>query len=472
MGNIEIIGGIIASGVLALGAGAWQRLHPYSRLLGYKPQQSYGPVIRPSRVRALPVRCSRGSFHWPPGETPTSAFLQVKITTTTLGKWRDPFIEIRNASVVGYQYFERGAQGLRWLNLSRWAASQSDLTDSEVHLYGGRLKWQEQDALLWLFSDRVEPSEQVVVVAPHPDDAEAAAFGFYSSTKATVVTITSGDDSGRFDSKNGGAVPLPRALMARLRVWDSICIPVLGGIPSERAVNLCYPDGQLASMQTDPLCEFGSRSGTEIDYTELRKMNASNLLGDTSFRCSWESLVQDLASIFSRLRPSIVAAPLPLIDPHPDHGLTTLAVCEALQHCHMYSVRLFLYMVHNRWTELYPFGPAGSGVALPPDFDQIGIGCDALYSHSLSPEQQMLKLLALEAMHDLRDLNTPALPGWGVELRRLKTLFGARLRGLSNPPTNLLRRSVRADEVFVVMNIKDAERLALDHVKQVQESQR
>ncbi|MFL6212854.1 MAG: PIG-L deacetylase family protein [Blastocatellia bacterium] len=461
--------GAIAGGVLAMGAGAWWRLRTYSRLLGYKPQHSYGPVIRPRRVRELRVRCRHDSFHGPAGELPVSAFLQMNVTATSAGKWRDPFIEIRHAGVVGHQYFERGAQGARWLNLSRWMALSPADADTEVHLCGGRLTWQEQDARLWLFSDRVEPSEQVIVVAPHPDDAEVAAFGFYGSTRATVVTITSGDDSGRLDHLNGAAMALPRALMARLRVWDSLHIPAIGGIAAEQAVNLCYPDGQLASMRTNPAHEFGSRSGADVNYAELRQMNASSLLDHTQFRCSWDSLVQDLVTIFSRRRPDIVAAPLPLIDPHPDHGLTTLAVCEALKRCGLDSVRLFLYVVHNRWTELYPFGPAGSGVGLPPDFDQMGIECDALYSHTLSPEQQMLKLFALEAMHDLRDINTPALPDWKSEVRRLKTWLGAQLRGLSNPPTSFLRRAVRPDEVFFVMGIADAERLALDHARQAAE---
>jgi len=156
-----------------------------------------------------------------------------------------------------------------------------------------------------------------------------------------------------------------------------------------------------------------------------------------------------------------------LVDSHPDHGLTTLAVCEALGRCDMGAGRLFLYVVHNRSTELYPFGPAGSGVSLPPHLDGVGIEFDAFYSHSLSPEQQNWKQLALEAMHDVREL-APAI-SLGLEWRRLKSAAGAWLRGWSNPPTCLLRRSVRPDEVFFVMNVKQAEFLARAHAEQVGE---
>ena len=42
--------------------------------------------------------------------------------------------------------------------------------------------------------------ERVLVVAPHPDDAEIAAFGFYADTRAMVVTVTAGDASDRYQN--------------------------------------------------------------------------------------------------------------------------------------------------------------------------------------------------------------------------------------------------------------------------------
>jgi hypothetical protein len=256
-------------------------------------------------------------------------------------------------------------------------------------------------------------------------------------------------------------------------VWDSIFIPAFGGVPAKRALNLCYPDGQLAKMHANPTSEFGSRSGAHIDYKALRQLNTSELLDDVvPPRGSWESLVHDLASVFSRVQPSVIVAPLPLVDPNPDHGLTTTAVCEALRRCDLNGVRLFLYVIHNQWTELYPFGPAGSGVSLPPTFDPESIECDALYSLSLSSEQQMWKCLALQAMHDLGDFTLAATPSSRAQWRSLKSSLGARLKGLSNPPTSYMRRAVRPDEVFFVLNLEQAERLARVHTQQLQEVHR
>lgn len=45
--------------------------------------------------------------------------------------------------------------------------------------------------LLRLFSDRIDPSAPLLVVAPHPDDAETG-FGLHANDDASVVTVTAG----------------------------------------------------------------------------------------------------------------------------------------------------------------------------------------------------------------------------------------------------------------------------------------
>ena len=59
--------------------------------------------------------------------------------------------------------------------------------------------------------------ERVLVVAPHPDDAEIAAFGFYADTRAMVVTVTAGDASDRYQNST--------------KPWMSFCgAPLLSGL--------------------------------------------------------------------------------------------------------------------------------------------------------------------------------------------------------------------------------------------------
>ena len=96
----------------------------------------------------------------------------------------------------------------------------------------------------------------MLVVAPHPDDAEIAAFGFYADTRATVVTVTAGDASDRYQNPTQPWMSLTRGAVAQMRVWDSLTIPQFGGVPPERAINLCLPDGRLSEMYLHPDRDF------------------------------------------------------------------------------------------------------------------------------------------------------------------------------------------------------------------------
>ena len=49
---------------------------------------------------------------------------------------------------------------------------------------------RKEKTRLHLCRENVAADDRVLVVAPHPDDAEIAAFGLYADTRATVVTLT------------------------------------------------------------------------------------------------------------------------------------------------------------------------------------------------------------------------------------------------------------------------------------------
>ena len=120
---------------------------------------------------------------------------------------------------------------------------------------------------------------------------------------------------------------------------------------------------------------------------------------------------------------------------------------------------MFLYTVHNRRSELWPFGPAGSGVALLPILPEDGVCADGFYSHALSVERQRQKFIALEAMHDVRDLQWPS----GSPLRigsRVLAELRAMAHGMGVDPTSYLRRAVRPDELFFVTSFADGIALA------------
>jgi hypothetical protein len=230
-----------------------------------------------------------------------------------------------------------------------------------------------------------------------------------------------------------------------MRVWESITIPQLGNVAPEQAVNLCFPDGQLSKMNAHPEHDFGEN----LEFVHLRRLSRSPLMRESS-ACTWISLIKDLAAIVEQVRPTIIVAPHPMLDTHPDHIFTTVALGEAMNRAGVTTGRMFFYVVHNRRSELWPFGPAGSGVTLLPLFDGDGLCASGFYSHPLSAERQRDKVLALEAIHDLRDLTCTTTHQWiRTELRSL-------VYGMDPNPTSYLRRAVRPDEIFFVVPFADA----------------
>src|SRR5262249_18332044 len=154
-------------------------------------------------------------------------------------------------------------------------------------------------------------------------------------------------------------VSLSRSAVANMRVWDSLTIPQFGGVPAERAINLCLPDGRLREMYLQPNRDFQGEGNDALNFAALRRMNRSPLIQDDA-ACTWKSLVRDLCGIIANVKPTIVVAPHPNLDPHPDHLFATVALGEALESAGAATGRMFLKTVHNRRSELWPFGPAGS----------------------------------------------------------------------------------------------------------------
>src|SRR5262249_31971707 len=173
--------------------------------------------------------------------------------------------------------------------------------------------------------------------------------------------------------------------------------------------------------------------------------------------CTWNMLVADLGRIISETMPTIIVTPHPSLDPHPDHVFATLAVGEAMQSVGLEKGRMFLYCIHNRRSELLPFGPAGTGVALLPMFVEDGICAAGFYCHPLSANRQRDKFLALEAMHDIRNIDwSDGAPPMNIIGRRLLSELRGLAHGMGRVPTSYLRRAVRPDEVFFVMSFGDA----------------
>jgi LmbE family N-acetylglucosaminyl deacetylase len=414
-------------------------------LVTFNPKQNCLLGIAGPAIESVGVSCDEDGFSLPEQVHGTvSALLEVDVRASMAGQIADPAIEIEVGEFQDVQYFERGVGGVRFLNVSRLLASDA-AWGKRVRLSGRGVIQPVGKAVLHFCREKVCAGDRVLIVAPHPDDAEIAAFGLYADTKATIVTLTAGDASDRYQSSRNPWLDPSRETVARMRVWDSITIPQLGGVPLERSINLCFPDGHLAEMYRHP--ERDVRDEDTVSYLNaLRRLNRSPLIRDT-VSCTWTSLVHDLRRIILEIAPTIIVTPHPRLDPNPDHLFTTVAVGEALHPIRTPS-RMFFYVVHNHRSELWPFGPAGSGVPLLPILADDGICASGFYSHGLSMERQKQKFVALEAMHDVREMERPdASSRWDAGFRLVRELR-ASANGLGRVPTSYLRRGVRPDEFF------------------------
>src|SRR5437773_11653077 len=99
-------------------------------------------------------------------------------------------------------------------------------------LHGLRVGWVTGRTSLYVCHQSVRPDDRMLVVSPHPDDAELAEFGLYADTQATIVTVTAGDASDRYKGKNYG-VQLTRAQVGRMLVLDRILVSTFGGVQRE-----------------------------------------------------------------------------------------------------------------------------------------------------------------------------------------------------------------------------------------------
>lgn len=437
-----------AKGALATGLGLLigRRRKRYRKLLKFNPRQDFIAGFSGQEVQIIPARAEKNALQLPPIQPGIGgALLELDVRANTRGYF-DPALEFRSGDFRDVQYVDRGASGRRFFNVTRLLAECSG--GSPIELCGRWLQWDGQAARLHVCREGLSKNDRLLVISPHPDDAEIAAYGAYSSTKSTIVTLTAGDASKEY--RNLGAFPpISRALLAKIRVWDSITIPGLGGADMENAINLCYPDGRLSEMRKEPGRDFRADGEEVLDFAGLRRLNSSSLISATD-SCSWNSLIQDLQRILSRVQPTIIVTPHPALDPHPDHMAATAAVYEAMAKVELKNGRFFYTCVHNRYSELWPFGPLGSGVAHIPVPTRFDCQAQRFYSHALSPQLQLEKFIAVEAMHDLRDIAWPR----GNSVRRAVQNFRMDLRalrdGLPRTPVSYLRRSIRPDEPFFV----------------------
>ena len=411
--------------------------------LFYSPKDDYQYSFAPDSERvAVRLEGARLVVDQPLDLTgDETLILAVKIKAGILGRFVDPFVQLLAAGAMDKQTFERGVDGLRYLNLSGFASS---LVSGTLRLQGRFCRLAGEPAL-WVFRQPDYRDQRVMVIAPHADDAELAAYGLYSQAKeAWIVTLTAGEIEAEHYQHMGLERAEAARLKGRLRAWDSLAVPRWAGVPEAHCAQLGYFCLQLSAMQAAPDQPIGSREADLSDTRLFRQLNPYALPGDLDGAPTWNNLLADLRALILRARPEVMVLPHPAIDPHPDHICAHAAVLEALQGLEWQPTTVLGYANHLHDNDRWPMGDSGDGIALPPVFNPALVLQPC--SLPLDLAQQRDKAMALGMMHDLQ-------PRAALK-RRIRRLIQQLLAGRKPSPygeNEFFRKAVRRHELFWIL---------------------
>jgi len=371
-----------------------------------------------------------------------TVFLEISLKSTFLGKIFQPYIEIKSEKNLDIQYFEHNVCGKRYLNLSSFVV----LGNKKIILNGKNLYIKNQNVKIISFKKKSLNNKKILILSPHPDDAEISAYGLYShyNTNTYIVTITAGNGGAQQYSDLYTEKVQHYQKKGRIRTWNSISIPLLAGIDHNNILNLGFFDGSLKSMYEDKKVTIKSKytKNSNIDY--FRNQNISSLKSKLSGVSNWNSLVENLCILIKEIEPDIIISPYSAIDWHSDHKYSTIALLEALEILKIKKGELFLYTNHYSLTEFYPYGKQESIVSLPPSFQEIYF--ETIYSYNLSNIDQKDKVIALDAMNDLRP-NIKWING------DIKLALKNRILNILGIELNYYKLAVRRNELFFTVQI-------------------
>lgn len=416
----------------------------FSDHIFYSPREDY--LYRfPDDVQPIALHVTHGRWRFDNSDSSmtldkSTLIARVRLRSTWLGRLLDPVLLIGNDR----QTFERGARGLRYVNLTGQGEALSTSGLSVLSRYcvvGSTVE-------LFVFGPPEGAIDDIMILAPHADDAELAAFGLYSAAdRVNIVTLTQGEIEAQYYQRLGLGREEASQLKGRLRTWDSLSIPLWGGVAAKNCIQLGYYCMQLSSMEEQPDIPFGSKESGETDIRTARQHNGIELPADADGLPTWSNLVADLAACLMHFKPRVVVMPHPELDPHADHIASTRAFFQALNESDWQPEQLLLYANHLHDNDRWPMGDANTGVALPPAM--VELPADEIFSFVLNSQQQLDKAMALLMHHDLQ----PPLPFKKLLRRQIQRVLAGR-RWPNTGENEFLRKAVRKHEIFWVRNIE------------------
>ncbi|OQK15381.1 hypothetical protein AU255_18090 [Methyloprofundus sedimenti] len=414
----------------------------------YDVAQNYQYAFQNSQHTVIHAQIKQGEFNFDSVPNWDTGFIGLNVSATLTGYFAEPYVEIIGGQQHSILSFERGVQGLRYINLP----SGIGYKDQTIRLIAHHLTINDQQASIVLFTNpKIHKQAKVLVIAPHPDDAEIAAFGLYSQHNSLILTITAGEAGPHIYDEVYADENQHYQEKGKLRVWNSITVPMLGGVSPEHAINLGYFDGTLQQMASNKPRSVHSRFTGIDNVNHFRGQNLSSLTPLSAGKANWPALIDDIKQILQDYQPDIIITPYPALDWHTDHKLSTLAVISAIKQLGLQQGQLLLYTNHLTANNYFPYGQQGEQVSIPPDFNQ-SLYFDSIYSFNLPKPKE--KILVLEAMNDLRN-DTSWLNISGA-FKIFMTTLGNKL--LFKDQT-YFRRAVRANELFLVVNFSSLYRI-------------
>jgi len=411
----------------------------------YEVEQDYHYNL--NAFPSIEIEVSGGEITLPDTLGPNyTALLKLNIESTTMGKLFQPALRMKSGKTELIQYFEHGAKGGRYINLSSLIGQGA----TQIELLGENITFGDQTGTLTLFENPVSPESKVLVISPHPDDAEIAAYGLYSRyPDAFVLTVTAGEAGDlKYDELYTDTLS-HQLKIGQIRTWNSVTVPLLAGIAPENALNFGFFDGTLKLMYERNPSEVESRQIGTTDINTFRRFNISPLEDSLRGGANWDALVENLKLILIRVDPDIIVTPYPALDTHDDHKYASVALFQALRDLKIRKGNLLLYSNHYVANEYYPYGKTGGVVSLPPNFvDDIYF--KGVYSCSLPASMQGDKVLALESMNDLRPDTE-----WRFSENALSNSIDRIKTEVTGKENSYFKRAVRSNELFFVVPIQD-----------------
>ncbi|MEL0614614.1 hypothetical protein [Marinomonas arenicola] len=316
------------------------------------------------------------------------------------------FGDCASQSMDHLQFFEAGEKGTRYLNLSGFLeetprsgplilSSENCQLPTEAKILG----FKKPD-----FSDG-----PILIIAPHADDAELAAYGFYHqhSEQVWITTINAGQNVQKLErqyiSNLDDSMQDAVSRKANIRAWNSMTTPLLAGVKLERLSSLGYFGLTKDGLYNSPNEEQKDSHFPALTPAISRKWNPLSLPSDAADISSGQSLIDDLVYLLEHIKPTTVLITEPEVDPHPEHVMSAHALALAIEQGEHVPERVLMYVNHLRKIKKFPYGPEHTRTALPPWFSATSLfGQFSCYSYQLELDMQKEKVVSFDSMHDLR----------------------------------------------------------------------